>query len=137
MQWWPESSLILNFNQSRYYRRLLSILYLFSGWGIYEAHFGCWINGLLCLCLCGHGWKTWRLAVPTGEPVSLQYRANSWQYCCGVTWVELSEMSIVLHAGAGMVLKLRSLNRTWYHVIFADQLSVDERRRLLWLDYTT
>ena len=131
--WWPESNLTLHLSKSAYYQRVLVCIYVFS-------HLVLWQSGLgLSLQMSGswflfyHMAINLRQAIPTGQPIQLIYMGKDWVLLTSQQSYKLDEVRLLLHAGVFILLRVSGANIRQIYVIFFDQLTKSQWRRLMWL----
>lgn len=132
--WWPESNLTLHFDQSRDYQRCLMMFYGVSVW--VGWYIGLTIPGycIWCCCVLGHAGWVGQYSIPTGRPMSLRYAERQWWWRCEPHAVLLlDEVEVLFDTGVFLWIRLRSTRKRWVYVVFCDQMTLEERRRLMWL----
>ncbi len=136
--WLPESALILHLNKSRQYQRILICIYvmtlglLWSSTGWMSLKIG------MSVYLVIHGMRMVRAGRPTIQAMSLIYAADkwSWQTEAGQDAVELEGLTLLVYTDLFILLRLVAIKRRAKTVvIFQDQLTEAQLRRLMWIMY--
>lgn len=133
--WWPESSLILDINQSKQYQKYLLGLYFWALYLLFMSSFA-WVFqlvGLLCLSFYIYG--LFRHGMPLKERILLVYAKDQWSWIALDKQIKhpIQEIRLLLKTGWFILLQLKDEHHQRLWVVFRDQMTPNQLKRMMWL----
>ncbi|MCX7114687.1 MAG: hypothetical protein NTW08_02075 [Gammaproteobacteria bacterium] len=153
--WSPESALILHLNKSKQYQRVLICIYAGTVWVLLFSACGVVFKVAGCVFLVMHGVKLIREGIPTDSAMCLTYAAGQWTLTqqhpdkasrhpersegspTDKNEIKLEQVKLLVHTDLLILLRFFPANsRPKTMVIFRDQLTDAQLRRLMWIVYS-